>query len=75
MHQNETSLGEVCKIVPSPGAFGTEWSLCQCCSRRIAAKDGDNGKVAAGAIPSERGQMGGVNSTKVEAVKKEKTGP
>ena len=39
-------------------------------STRIAEKDGDNGKVAAAAISSERGQMGGGNSTKMEAVKR-----
>ena len=48
-HQNETSFGEVWKIALSPGDCGTELAWCQCCSRRIAEKDGDNGKVAAAA--------------------------
>ena len=64
--QNETSFGEVWEIALSLGDYGTELAWCQCSSRRIAEKDGDNGKVAAAAISSERGQMGGGNSTKVE---------
>ena len=45
-------------------------ALCQCCSRTIAEKDGVNGKVAAAARSSEREQMGGGDSTKVEAAKR-----
>ena len=37
---------------------------------RIAEKDGDNGKVAAAASSSEREDMSGGNSTKVEAAKR-----
>ena len=68
-----TGLGEVWKIALSLGAVDTELALCQCCSRRIAEKDGDNGKVAAAAAEnsSQRGQMGGGSSTKVEAAKRE----
>ena len=68
--QNETSLGQVWKIAPSRCAYGTELAVCQRCSRKIAEKDGDDGEVAAAAISSERGKMGGGNSTKVEAAQK-----
>ena len=41
--------------------------LCQRCSRRIAEKDGDDGKVAAAGSSSEREQMCGGDPTKVES--------
>ena len=42
--QSETSLGEIWKMALSPCAVGAELALCQRCSRRIAEKDGDDGK-------------------------------
>ena len=41
--------------------------VCQRCSRRITGKNGDDGKVAAAGIPSQREQMGGGDFEKVEA--------
>ena len=43
---------------------------CQCCSGRIAEKDGDDGKDEAARSSSEKEQMAGGDSTKVEALKK-----
>ena len=56
----------------SPCAFGAELALCQRCSRSAAVKDGDDGKVAGSS--SEREQMGGGDSTKVEAAKRRRQG-
>ena len=44
-------------MVLSPFSSGAELAVCQCCSRRIAEKDGDDGKVAAAGSSSEREQM------------------
>ena len=72
--QSETSLREIWKMALSPCAFGAELALCQRCSRRIAEKDGDDGKLAAARSSSEREQKGGGDSTKVEAAKRRRTG-
>ena len=37
-----------------PNAYGTKLAVCQRCSRRIAAKDRDDGKVAGSGNASER---------------------
>ena len=47
--------------------------VCQCCSRRTAEKGASDGEEAAGSAGKRR-QMGGGDSTKVEAPKREKTG-
>ena len=67
--QSETSLGEICKMAHSPFAFGAELALCQRCTGKIAEKDGDDGKHAAGSS-SEREQTGGGDSTKVVAARR-----
>ena len=54
----------------SPCAVGAELAWCQRRSRSITGKNGDDGKVAAAGSPSEREQMGGEVSTKVEAAKR-----
>ena len=56
--QSETSLGEIWKMALSLFASGAGLAKCQRCSRRIAEKDGDDGKVAAVGSSSEREQMG-----------------
>ena len=66
----QTSQNEVWKIALSLCAERAELATCQRRSRRIAEKDGDDGKVAASGSSSEREQVGGGNSTKVEAAKR-----
>ena len=56
--QDNTSLGQAGKFVILPSACGTKLAVCRC-SRRIAEKDGDDGKVAESRSASEREQMGG----------------
>ena len=51
-------------------AIGAELVVCQCCSGRIAEKDGDDGKDAAAGSSGKREQMGEGDSTKVEAVQR-----
>ena len=58
------------KMALSPFAFGAELAVCQRCSGRTAEKDGDDGKNAAAGSTGEREQMGGGDSTKVEAATK-----
>ena len=58
----------------SPFAVGAESVVCQCYSGRIAEKDRDDGKDAAAGSSGEKEQIGGGDSTKDEAAKKEKTG-
>ena len=67
--QSETNLGEGWKVDIYPFAFGSELALCQCCGGRIAEKDGDDRNDAAGSS-GYRKQMGGGDSTKVEAAKR-----
>ena len=66
--QSETNFGEVWKVAPSPVAFGAELVICQC-GGRTAEKDGGDGKDAAGSSGKTR-QMGGGDSTLVEAAKR-----
>ena len=58
--------GEDWEVGLSPFAIGAELDLCQRCSSRTAEKDGGDGKDAAGSSGKRR-QMGGGDSTKVEA--------
>ena len=67
------TLGKFGKWLFSPFATGAELAVCQCCSRGTAEKDGGDGEDAAGSA-GERRQMGGLDSTMVEAAKREKTG-
>ena len=55
---------------PSLLAIGAELAVCHSCSGRIAEKDGDDGKDAAGGSSNEREQMDGGDSTKVETAKR-----
>ena len=67
--QSEANLVEVWKVALSPFAFGAELAVCQRCGGRTAEKDGGDGKDAAG-ISGKRRQMGGGDSTKVEAAER-----
>ena len=64
--QSETNLVEVWEVALSPCAFGAELAMCQRCGGRTTEKDGGNGKDAAGRSGKRR-QMGGGDSTKVQA--------
>ena len=55
-------------------AIGAESAVCHSCSGRIAEKDGDDGKDAAGGSSNEREQMDGGDSTKGGDSQKGKTG-
>ena len=68
--QGVTDLGEVWKMALSPYAVGAELAVCQFCSGRMAEKDGDDGKDAAARSSSEREQMDGEDSTKVETAQR-----
>ena len=57
----------------SPFAFGAEMAMCQRCSGWTAEKDVDDGKDAAAGSSGKREQMGGGDSTKVEAAKRRRT--
>ena len=67
--QSETNLVEVWGVALSPFAFGAELAMCQRCGGRTTKKDGGDGKDAAGRSGKRR-QMGGGDSTKVEAAKR-----
>ena len=67
--QRETNLEEVWEVALSPFAFGAELAMCQRCGGRTTEKDGGDGKGAAGRSGKRR-QMGGGDSTKVEAAKR-----
>ena len=69
-NHKRTSFREVWKKALSPFASAAELAMCQRCSRRFAEKDGDDGNVAATVSSSERLQMGGGHSTKVESAKR-----
>ena len=54
---------------PSPFDSGAQLAMCQRCTRRTAEKEGGDGEDAAG-TSGKRRQMGGGDSTKVEAAKR-----
>ena len=70
--QSETSLGDIWKMALFPCAVGAESDLCKCCNRRLAEKDGDDGKVAAVGKSSKKEWMDGGVPTRAETVERKR---
>ena len=67
--ERKTNPGKDWEVAPSPFAVGAEWAWCQRCSRRTGEEDGGDEEDSAG-TSGERTQIGGGDSTKVEAAKR-----